>query len=484
MTNELAPDTWLLRFRWFMPLTLLPLAIVAAFQADAGGLGFGRSLGDGWEALCLLIAFGGLAVRALAVGFAEDRLGRRAGEILLPSTGIYSIVRYPLFLGTGISLFGISLLPGKLWFVVATIAVFALWYGRLVQETEIALEQRFGEGFRRWAARVPMVVPNPMLWVPPRGRFSLRNVMQRERNDFYFVVAAFVGLELACDIFGERQPFSQWAREDAHWALLLVIGTLLYAGFRLLQPLEAAEGAQFVPAAPGASAPAAGAAGPTTRGVRVDGRVRAVDTLENVLSGGNLDGIILATLDAADLRSGDRLVDVGCGSGALAVLASGLRPDGRTPLGEIVGIDATPGMIDLARERSRKAGSNARFEVGTAEALPFADASLDALTSSYFFHHLPSDLKRQVLFEMWRVLKPGGRLVVTDYARPVSLWGYIASFPMRFDFHEYVRGQLSGELERLLRDARLGEVEVLRHFLGYITVFRVVKPAEPRGRAP
>jgi ubiquinone/menaquinone biosynthesis C-methylase UbiE len=216
--------------------------------------------------------------------------------------------------------------------------------------------------------------------------------------------------------------------------------------------------------------------GPITRGVLVDGRVRAVDTLENILSGGNLDRIIQATLDAADLRSGDRLVDVGCGSGALAMRAAELRPDGTTPLAEVVGIDATAGMIDLARKRAQEAGSSARFQLGTAEALPFADGSLDALTNSYLFHHLPSDLKREVLLEMWRVLKPGGRLVIADYARPVSLFGYIASFPMRFDFHEYVRGQLSGELEELLRGERLGEVEVLNVFLGYITVFRIVKP--------
>jgi demethylmenaquinone methyltransferase/2-methoxy-6-polyprenyl-1,4-benzoquinol methylase/phosphoethanolamine N-methyltransferase len=458
-----------------MPLALLPLAVIAAFQADAGGMHFARTLGDPWEIFCLTIAFAGLLVRALAVGFAEREPSRRDGDARLPATGVHSIVRYPLYLGTYISLLGLSLLPGELWFLLATNVVFFIWYGRLVQQTELALEKRFGESYSRWAARIPMFVPNPLLWVAPRHNFSLKDVLLRERNDIYFVVAGFVGLELACDIFGERLPFHQWAREDAHWALLLLVGTLLYLGFRLLQPPVKDVGA--TEAAPGAGAPTPALSGPSTRGVRVDGRVRAVDTLENILSGGNLERIIHATLDAADLRSGDRLVDVGCGSGALAMLATKLRPDGATPVGEVVGVDATPGMIDLARKRAQETGSRATFHLGTAEALPFVDGSVDALTSSYLFHHLPSDLKRQVLHEMWRVLKPGGRLVVTDYARPVSLFGYLASFPMRFDFHEYVRGQLSGELERLLRGAKLGEVEVLDVFLGYITVFRIVKPA-------
>jgi ubiquinone/menaquinone biosynthesis C-methylase UbiE len=202
-----------------------------------------------------------------------------------------------------------------------------------------------------------------------------------------------------------------------------------------------------------------------------------------MLSGGNLERILTATLKAAALRSGDWLVDVGCGSGALAVRAAALKPDGTRSLAYVVGIDATPAMIDLARARAQAENSRATFRVGTAESLPFSDGSIDALTNSYLFHHLPSDLKREVLHEMWRVLKPGGRLVIADYARPVNLLGYIASFPMRFDFHEYVRGQLSGELGELLRNERLGEVEVRDVFLGYITVFRIVKPAAHAGPA-
>ncbi len=469
MTNELGPDTWLFRFRWFVPLLLVPLAILAALQADTTGVHLGRSLNNGWEILCLLIVLGGLAIRALAVGFSPGAHGR-AADSELPSRGIYSIVRYPLFLGTYISLLGVSLLPGAIWFVLVMSALFFIWYGRLVQQTETALAQRFGDAYRQWAARIPMFVPNPMLWRRPGGSFSLSRVLQRERNDFYFLVAGFVGLELACDILGEHQPVRQWLREDAHWVLLLVIATLLYGAIRLLSPRSEA-----LAVAPAAAPHGGYARGPATRGLRVDGRVRAVDTLENMLSGGNLEGILHATLAAAELRSGDRMVDVGCGTGALAMQAATLRPDGRAPLGEVVGIDATPGMIDIALQRAREAGSTARFEVGTAEALPFADGALDALTSSYFFHHLPSDLKRDVLYEMWRVLKPGGRLVVSDYSRPSSFFGWIASFPMRFDFHEYVRGQLSGELEALLRGANLGRVEVVRVFLGYITVYRIVK---------
>lgn len=221
--------------------------------------------------------------------------------------------------------------------------------------------------------------------------------------------------------------------------------------------------------------------GPATRGIRVDGRVGSVDVLENWLSFGSLESILQATLAAAALRPGDRLVDVGCGTGKLAIVAAAYlqRAGGG---GDALGVDATPGMIDLARQRAFRDGSAARFEVGVGEKLPVADASADAVTSSYFFHHLPADVKRQALREMWRALVPGGRLVVTDYARPRSLRGWVASFPMQFNFYEYVREQLAGSLETLLRDEDLGEVEVTGVFLGYITVFRVRKALAPAER--
>jgi len=219
--------------------------------------------------------------------------------------------------------------------------------------------------------------------------------------------------------------------------------------------------------------------GPWTRGLRVDGRVHLVDTMENLLSGGRREAILQATLDAADLLPGQRLVDVGCGTGELAMMAARIGSGrSRADAGEAIGIDATPGMIEIARWRAYQNGSTARFELGVAEALPLADGMADAVTSSFFFHHLPTEVKREAMREMWRVLAPGGRLVITDYGWARGIVGLIASFPMRFNFHEYVRGQLNGELERIVSEECLVVPEATRVFLGYIKVLRIVKPAD------
>jgi ubiquinone/menaquinone biosynthesis C-methylase UbiE len=126
--------------------------------------------------------------------------------------------------------------------------------------------------------------------------------------------------------------------------------------------------------------------------------------------------------------------------------------------------------------RARGAGVAAEFQVGVAEALPLDDGAADAVTSSYFFHHLPPDVKPEALREMWRILKPGGRLVITDYARAHGLAGLVASIPMRMNFYEYVRPQLGGELETIIAAQGLGAPEIVRRYLGYITVMRLVKP--------
>ena len=216
-----------------------------------------------------------------------------------------------------------------------------------------------------------------------------------------------------------------------------------------------------------------------TRGIRVDGRLRSVDLLENLLSLGRQEAILRATLEAAEFRPGERLLDVGCGSGKLARAAARTlsRNDVGAAAGDVLGIDATPGMIRIARKAALAERSAARFEVGVAEALPMADGAVDAVTSSFFFHHLPSEVKRQALREMWRVLAPGGRLVITDYGRPCGLLGQIASIPMRCNFYEYTRPQLSGELDRIVVEELGMPGEVTRRFLGYIAVLRLVKPA-------
>jgi ubiquinone/menaquinone biosynthesis C-methylase UbiE len=118
----------------------------------------------------------------------------------------------------------------------------------------------------------------------------------------------------------------------------------------------------------------------------------------------------------AQIKEGDKVLDVGCGSGRLTMAAQKWAG----PDGEAVGIDPSPEMIQVARQNARRAGLKAKFEVGVVEALPFLDGTFDVVLNRLMLHHLPGDLKLRGLAEMRRVLKPGGLCLVVDFEPPKS----------------------------------------------------------------
>ena len=139
---------------------------------------------------------------------------------------------------------------------------------------------------------------------------------------------------------------------------------------------------------------------------------RLYDLGTSLLSFGRLSALHRRVVDLAAIASGERILDVGCGPGRLAILAATIAG----PAGEACGIDPAPEMVELARRRAARAGVRARFDVGAIEALPYPDGHFHVVLSSLMLHHLPDELKRRGLREVCRVLRPAGRLVAVDFA--------------------------------------------------------------------
>ena len=172
---------------------------------------------------------------------------------------------------------------------------------------------------------------------------------------------------------------------------------------------------------------------PTQRDAEFAGQIRGMfdriagvyDLMNTAMTAGLHHGWRERAADRAELRPGDAALDACCGTGDLALeLARRVGPQG-----SVVGCDFADRMLALAREKADARGLAAvRFEHADALALPYADASFDAVTVGFGVRNL-ADLERGVI-ELARVLKPGGRLVILELTKPTrpplstffSLW--------------------------------------------------------------
>lgn len=115
-------------------------------------------------------------------------------------------------------------------------------------------------------------------------------------------------------------------------------------------------------------------------------------------------------LDFINIKPDEIVLDVGCGTGKLAIEAS----RSQSAAGKITGIDPSGNMIALAKQKAQEAGVQADFQVGVMEKMEFPDNTFDTAVSTLQIHHLPDDLKQAGMKEVYRVLKPGGRFVIID----------------------------------------------------------------------
>lgn len=180
-------------------------------------------------------------------------------------------------------------------------------------------------------------------------------------------------------------------------------------------------------------------------------------------------GFRAQTLSYAAIRPGERILDVGCGTGVLTRLAA-------EAAGSATGIDPAARMIQVARETAARLGSAAEFKVAAMESLPFPDASFDLVLSSLMLHHLPPETKQRGLAEAYRVLRPGGRLVIADFARPANPLWWLLLWP--FLMMPSVADNLGGRIPAHLREAGFTQVETRGHRAGLITFWTAVKPLQ------
>jgi ubiquinone/menaquinone biosynthesis C-methylase UbiE len=170
------------------------------------------------------------------------------------------------------------------------------------------------------------------------------------------------------------------------------------------------------------------------------------------------------TVDLADLSPGETVLEIGCGTGAVARAARARLGPG----GHVFGIDPSGEMIAVARRKAARERLQIDFRVAGIEALPFPDASVDVALSSLMMHHLPADLKRTGLSEVRRVLKPGGRLVIVDFGKRRGLLSHLALSAIVHHSSEHTVEELVPVLDTAgFNNFRTGELGMMS--LGFVT---------------
>jgi protein-S-isoprenylcysteine O-methyltransferase Ste14 len=225
----------LFRLRSSLPLLLLPLAALALRESEWLEQSYGDAIDDWYDWLCIALSGAGLALRVAVAGFVPKRTsGRntRKGQVadMLNTTGLYAVVRHPLYLANGAILAGFLLATGSLWFSLAGALACCLYYERIIFTEEEFLLRRFGASYRAWADVTPALVPRRATWQPPALPFCWRTAVKREYQTFCTAIATFAVLDYAEDAVAlGRVEF------EAETTYLLVTTALLFVAIRLVR---------------------------------------------------------------------------------------------------------------------------------------------------------------------------------------------------------------------------------------------------------
>lgn len=188
---------WLFRYRSYIPLLLFPFATLSFIFHKTDYFFDVFS----WNLFCLLISLSGQVIRALVIGFTPfGTSGRNTEKQVaeqLNTSGMYAMVRHPLYLGNFLMWLGPVVYLQNLSFLISFCFFFWLYYERIMFAEEGFLQKKFGQTFIEWANITPAFFPKKFIWKNTDLHFSFKNILKREYSGLLALAITFAYLSFA-----------------------------------------------------------------------------------------------------------------------------------------------------------------------------------------------------------------------------------------------------------------------------------------------
>jgi len=225
---------FLFRYRGILPLIVLGVGLGVFAWSVYHEPEFRNSFLSGpYRFICLAVCLFGQLVRIMTVGYTPKNTSDRNWEKQianeLNTTGMYSMVRHPLYLGNFLMWLGIAMLTVNFWLILAFIFMYWVYYERIMYAEEQFLEQKFGEVYTVWAGRTPAFIPALSKYTRPSMTFSWKKVLKNEKNGFNAIFLLFYIFQMTEEYITTGTIFSRF--NFWFWAMVGGIITYLFLKF-------------------------------------------------------------------------------------------------------------------------------------------------------------------------------------------------------------------------------------------------------------
>lgn len=228
---------YLFKNRSYLPLIILVIGLSVYIHTEYYEIETPETwFSEGFEFICLAVSLFGLLIRIITVGYTpKNTSGRntKVGQVAeeLNTTGIYSVVRHPLYLGNFFMWLGVAMLTENAWFSIAFIFFYAFYYERIMYAEENFLRVKFGQTYLEWAKNVPAFVPSFKNYKKANYPFSFKKVLKKEKNGLCAVFLLFWIFDLVGDVV-EMKPFEF---EMGFWFYGAVISGVIYLILKVMK---------------------------------------------------------------------------------------------------------------------------------------------------------------------------------------------------------------------------------------------------------